>query len=340
MSFRRVRAFQSKRHTIQRVAHGLKGFLVQNRALVDAFVQGKHGCDGGVRVLGRVGDHVQVLIGGGGAREMLETGGDDAVADGLGDDVLRVGGVLEAELGRDIRQGDAGVGERDRAQAGLDDVVSEAGDERERAVGGECALSLGLCQNGRETCKVSDTNGLGQGQVRGERTTEDGRGGEGRTRRHVAHEQLNDEGKLSSQGEESWCLRRWRGRSESSLEVNMGGGIVQLDRSDTGLVEVPAGGPAGKGHALRRPGDFIDQVRGGSNGVGLQMGADDGEEEDGLGVRSACQDGRTVERQKTGWTIDGGHGRRQEESVPELGEERVERGWQVRFTQQRLGLPG
>ena len=65
---------------------------------------------------------------------------DDAVADRLADDVLRVLLRVEVELDADVAQRDARVREREPAHAGLDDVLPQTHDEGVRLVGRELRL--------------------------------------------------------------------------------------------------------------------------------------------------------------------------------------------------------
>ena len=55
---------------------------------------------------------------------------NDAVADRLTNDVLRVFLRVEVELDADVAQRDARVREREPAHAGLDDVLPQVSDER------------------------------------------------------------------------------------------------------------------------------------------------------------------------------------------------------------------
>ena len=82
---------------------------------------------------------------------VVDHGVNDAVANGLGDDVLGVLLRVEVELGRDVAERDATVREGDGAQGCLDDVVAQAQDERVIRVGVEggrvrCEREVELCQ--------------------------------------------------------------------------------------------------------------------------------------------------------------------------------------------------
>lgn len=62
---------------------------------------------------------------------------NDAISDSLPYDVLGVFFRVEVELDTDVAQGDAGVGEGEMPDPGLDDVLAEAEDKAVGLVGFE-----------------------------------------------------------------------------------------------------------------------------------------------------------------------------------------------------------
>lgn len=94
-----------------------------------------------------------------------------AVPNRFGHNVLCVLLRVEGQFGRDVREGDARVGEREGAQGGFDDVVAQAEDEGGSRVGGE---GCGVGGEGRvEGVDVADADGWWE---LGERESEKGEG--------------------------------------------------------------------------------------------------------------------------------------------------------------------
>lgn len=94
---------------------------------------------------------------------VADGGLDDAVLDGLEDDELGVLDGGQAELPGDLGQRDAGVGQIEALQAGPQDVLVQAADNRDITISGEAGLVSG--QDFLEQGQVAETDGLGEGQV-------------------------------------------------------------------------------------------------------------------------------------------------------------------------------
>lgn len=84
------------------------------------------------------------------------TRADDAVPDGLGDDVLCVLLVVELQLDANVPERNLGVRLRDLGEARLDDVVSETEDERVGAFGVESRAVRR--KGGLESREVTNSN--------------------------------------------------------------------------------------------------------------------------------------------------------------------------------------
>lgn len=120
---------------------------------------------------------------------MIDGGVDAAVANRLGHDELGVVAGGEAELLRDVREGDAAVCEADAPQTRADDVTAKARDEVRRLVRLEhAAVSL---HHDAELLQVPQSHRLRQVQVGLERGT-------------VAGEAL---GEILSAGARDWLVR-------------------------------------------------------------------------------------------------------------------------------------
>ena len=167
---------------------------------------------------------------------------DAAVPDGLGDDELHVPVALaQAELLRDVVEGDGRVRQRHSAEAGPDDVAAESRHQVGRLVRPESSL-VGLL-HGAELLEVAEPDRGGELEVREERPLRrraaGNRGGQVLLLRDLAEQEPDDGDPLGElQGEPLGELGRLAVRLGQAL---LGVRVLQLDRSDASqVVEVPA----------------------------------------------------------------------------------------------------
>mmetsp|Transcript_1487 Transcript_1487/g.5103 ORF Transcript_1487/g.5103 Transcript_1487/m.5103 type:complete len:295 (-) Transcript_1487:365-1249(-) len=212
------------------VDHGLEGFVVYVEAEGDAAVEGLLGVVGGVDVGDVLGAHPSVVV--------VEGGVDDAVFDGLCDDELGGPRGLELELGGDVVEGDARVGDVDLAEAGLDDVGGEAEGEgvgrillEAVGVGGEDVVEAG---------EGAPADGDGELQIGLQDLREAAGSLEGRPEGQFPHEELDEDGELVDRPPEAEAgVRRRLAHRLHQLRVRVR--VVQLHRRDAPrVVEVAA----------------------------------------------------------------------------------------------------
>lgn len=167
------------------------------------------------------------------ARLVHDASLDNAVANGLADNVLRVLLRVEVQLETDIAQRDAAVAQREPADAGLDDVLTQTEDERVRLVRGELGRVRG--ERRLELAERTRAHGLDDLEVARERACEY-RVAEQVAFRDVAHEQFDDDGQLVHRLVEAGRrLRGWR-TADRLLQVRMRVRVVELDGADAAQV--------------------------------------------------------------------------------------------------------
>lgn len=135
----------------------LDALVMQLQQELDPRIECLLGLVGGINVARLPTLHVPLL--------MIHRRINDAVPDGLGHNVLCVLLRVEGQLGRNVREGDARIGEREGAEGSFDDVVAEAEDEGGGGVGGE-GRRVGR-ESRVEGVDVADADGCREGSEKG-----------------------------------------------------------------------------------------------------------------------------------------------------------------------------
>ena len=98
---------------------------------------------------------------------MVHRGINDAIFDGLGDDVLGILLAIQSKLDANIAEGDAGIRQGDGTQSSLDDEMPQTKDEEAGTIALECLLVF--LESGLEGGDIAYSDGLDDLEVWGER---------------------------------------------------------------------------------------------------------------------------------------------------------------------------
>lgn len=163
----------------------LDALIVESQACANSVVESFTGLPRGVNIADLLALHVSMLA--------VQSSFNDAIADGLGDNVLGRLFATKVEADADVAQGNARVRQRHHADAGLDDVLTQT---ENQAVGAVAAEGVGVISNdGLEVLNLANPDGLDKEEVRVQRELQSGLA-EGRSLGDIAHQQFNHQQKL------------------------------------------------------------------------------------------------------------------------------------------------